>query len=723
MSIKNKILLLLVIIPALCLSQEFGSLKGKVMDSKDSSELIGATILIKGDNTGASTGKDGTFQIKKTPAGKKLVSISMIGYKTKIMEVTIEKDITANLIVTLSEDQLKTDEVIITAGKREQSLKEIPVSVNIVDSKELFTRNIQTFDDAMRYVPGVNMTEYQINIRGSSGYSRGVGNRVLLLLDGLPLLSGDTGDMKFDVISICQIDKVEVVKGAGSTLYGSSALGGIVNIITKEPKEDLSLNAKIFSGMYDKPQYKDWEWSDGNRFYNGMDLNFSQKFGNLGIILSGGVKNNEGYRKEDDSHKRNIFFKAKYKFESGDLFTLSSSLARDKRGNYIVWEDVSDALKADPSMTWPGEKIISDKFFINSNYKHLFRDNSFLNIKTNYFRTHFEDNQIDTMNSTANVYNAEVQYVTSILKNDFLTCGIAGSYNLVTSPKSLYGERKGNTLAAYLQEEMPIYEYLKLTGGIRYDRTEITDGEVTESISPKAGITFEPFKGTSLRGSVGTGFRAPSIGEKYTNTTAGGIVIVPNPELKPENSISYEIGGSQVLSDFMILDIALFRNEYEDLIEPIVSSVTGKVSFQNITKASIQGFETGLKYQVLSGLVSGSISYTYMDPYDEIEKSILKFRSKHLLYINTDINYNHFAFGMDYRYISKIEKIDALLAKVIKSSQVRVPIHVVDFRAEYNFSNIKLLFNINNALNYNYVEVVGNLAPIRNFALTLEYNL
>jgi iron complex outermembrane receptor protein len=188
--------------------------------------------------------------------------ISIIGFNKKTVKTSIKKYEVTKLDIFLEESAIPTETVIITAGKHEQLLKEIPVSVNVVEANALLARNIQTIDDALRYIPGVNMTEYQVNIRGSSGYSRGVGNRVLMLLDGLPLLSGDTGEMKFDAIPISQVDRVEVVKGAGSTLYGTSALGGVINILTKDPAENANVNIKLFSGLYDSPTYPEWKWSD-----------------------------------------------------------------------------------------------------------------------------------------------------------------------------------------------------------------------------------------------------------------------------------------------------------------------------------------------------------------------------------------------------------------------------------------------------------------------------
>jgi iron complex outermembrane receptor protein len=724
----SKILFRLILIVAIELlymfnvfSQNYGSLKGRVLSMKDSTGIIGAAIQIKGTVLGASANQNGEFIISKVLPGSYEVLVFMVGFQNNVFNVIIEQGKSTNIDIRLEESPLSTEEIVITANKRSQSLAEVPVSVSVVEARALMDRNIQTLDDALRYIPGVNMTEYQINIRGSSGYSRGVGNRVLLLLDGLPLLSGDTGEMKFDAVSITEIDRVEVVKGAGSTLYGSSALGGVVNIITKDPKDIASLNIRLFSGIYDDPLYSEWKWSNKKRFYDGGDISYSQKMGDLGVMVSLGIKNNDGYREGDDSKKKNIFIKAKYNLSHNSSLSLNGSYAEDNRGNFIVWQNVNNALKPDPAITLPGERIFSTKFFLNSSYKYII-DNKLLNVKANYYRTFFEDNIPSVnQNSSASVISTEVQYTTNIFEFDYLTIGINGNFSKVSS--SIFNDRNGYTYAGYFQDEFPLSKETELTGGVRYDITKVDNLNSEQSITPKLGISIQPEPGTSIRASIGSGFRSPSIGERFTNTSSGGIVIEPNPNLKPEKSWSFEIGGSQFLTDFLYFDGAVFWNEYQDLIEPQVGLTTGKVTFQNITKARIYGGEANFKYELLSKLFYGEIGYTYIYPYDINEKSVLKFRSKHLLYINNNFNFKDIFIGLDYRFVSKIEKVDDLLAKIVKSSQVRVPIHIVDFRVSYTLDHFKFLININNILNYNYIEVIGNLAPIRNFSLTLAYNL
>ena len=127
-------------------------------------------------------------------------------------------------------------------------------------------------EDALRYVPGINMVDDQISIRGSSGYSRGTGSRVLLALDGLPFYTGDTGETIWEAIPTTEIKRVEIIKGAASSLYGSSAIGGVINAISRDisPYPVTTLNG--FTGLYDQPYYQGWNWSGEMRPFNGLTI-------------------------------------------------------------------------------------------------------------------------------------------------------------------------------------------------------------------------------------------------------------------------------------------------------------------------------------------------------------------------------------------------------------------------------------------------------------------
>ncbi len=193
----------------------------------------------------------------------------------------------------LNEAVIEADEVLVTAGKYEQKKSDVTVSTEIISGKEFSERNFSNLEDAVRYVPGVTMTEDQISIRGSNGYSRGTGSRALLAIDGLPFYTGDSGDIIWEMIPTLEIQKVEIIKGASSSLYGSSAIGGVINSITRDISEKPLTIFNGFYGVYDKPYYNEWDWSGERRPFNGLTLSHSNKFEKFGFNISLHVLKNQ----------------------------------------------------------------------------------------------------------------------------------------------------------------------------------------------------------------------------------------------------------------------------------------------------------------------------------------------------------------------------------------------------------------------------------------------
>ena len=188
--------LILLLSTGLLSQEQTGSLVGTITNSETKEKIFGANVRVVGTLLGTTTNSEGMFIIRNLPFKQYSLLISMIGYETKtITDVGFKADINKELEIELNPLPVQTQPVIVTASKREQSIAEIPVAVSVMDAKEITYRNSVSVDDALRHVSGVSFIQSQVNIRGSTGYSKGVGSRVLLLIDGLPLLSGDTGEI------------------------------------------------------------------------------------------------------------------------------------------------------------------------------------------------------------------------------------------------------------------------------------------------------------------------------------------------------------------------------------------------------------------------------------------------------------------------------------------------------------------------------------------------
>ncbi len=231
MNTKNILFLIIIFYSTISSAQTF-SISGLVTDSLNN-PLPRANVIIIGSDIGTSTNLDGEYIIENLSPGDYNLQFSVIGYESQKIKIKlIDRSISVDIV--LNEKPVESEQVVVTAGKYEQKISELPVSAEVVGSETFSKKNFSDLEDALRYVPGINMTDDQISIRGSSGYSRGAGSRVLLAIDGLPFYTGDTGETIWEVVPMTILDRVEIIKGAASSLYGSTAIGGVVNLITKK---------------------------------------------------------------------------------------------------------------------------------------------------------------------------------------------------------------------------------------------------------------------------------------------------------------------------------------------------------------------------------------------------------------------------------------------------------------------------------------------------------
>jgi iron complex outermembrane receptor protein len=707
-----------------------GTITGVLSSSDDATPLIGATVIVYGTTRGTSSDASGRFVLKSIPEGKYGVVVSMVGFHRKIVErVEVKSNEETSLLIQLVPTPIQTDAVVVTSNKREQALEEVPVSMSIVGAQLLDDRSTIAVDDALRYVPGVNVTATQVNIRASTGYSRGVGSRVLLLIDGLPLLAGDTGETIFESIPVFQVDRIEVVKGAGSALYGTSALGGVINVITKEIPERSETRWRLYSKVYDAPPYDAWKWSSKVRALNAEYLSHSERIGDVSFILAGSRLFDDSYREADWTRRYNGYAKIQYDISPFQSLTVSSNVLWQHRGDYLWWKDVKDALRpADSQLNF---SVTS--FRINSSllFKQFLSEKFYYEVKAIHYYGNWHEDSLDVLQSNtskSNVVSAEVQ--ANYLPDDLSIITMGAVVNSDNVSSDLFGSHEGLGGALYGQDELQCSPRLKVTIGARFDYQQVGSLQSNQQINPKLGLRYLADDQTSFRASVGRGFRAPSIAELFlsTNVTASPIAIVPSTDLKAEHSWSFEVGGTKNFGKNAAWDFAFFQSNFSDLIEAGIDSLRNApvIRFHNVTQARVQGCESNIRTVFFDQLISCDLNYTYTWPYDVTTKSVLLFRPRHVASVNAVASYKEFTFGTDIRYISRVDAIDEHLVQLapIIDGDVRVPVYVVDVRASKSFHELgfplKINFQINNLFRYSYVELIGNLAPLRNYVLSAE---
>ncbi len=712
---------------------EAGTIKGRVIAAGEGegTPLVGVTVLLKGSVRGTTTDARGQFRIVDLPTGMYTLVFSMVGFQREVREdVRVDDGRETSIDISMTSSPIEIGQVVVTASKRPQSLQEVPVSVSVLDAAEIRKRNSLTIDEALRYVPGVNITGGQVNIRGSSGYSRGAGSRVLMLLDGIPFITGDTGELNFESIPVGQIDRIEVVKGASSALYGSSALGGVVNVITKEMPDRPETNVRVYGGMYGKPSFDQWKWTDKRRFLNGQAVSHAYRSGDLGVSLFFSRQLDDGYRRNDYRIRYNVYAKMKQDISPLSSITMNFGMLNQSGGQFVYWRNLDSALI--PPTTQEHDNVKSNRYYISGLYNTVLSDNLLLTVKGLWYHNDWGYETRSAIGRTESVSDDfRLEALSTLILNEVhtLTMGVEGSFDKVGA--DIFGSHSLGGAALYGQDEIRFSGNLTLTLGARLDYQSVGLTEASTQLNPKAALAYNPFEGTTFRASFGRGFRVPSVAEAFITASASGLVVVPNNDLKPERSYSYEFGISQRVGDFGSVDLAGFRTDFDNLIEPglIVAGQVLQIQWRNVTRARVQGVESSIKLGLFNGGLQYNLGYTYVYPEDLTAHDLLKYRPRHLLYTGLLARMGLLSLGADFRYISRVDRIDTELVEVgiIPDGDERREILVTDFRLglDFSFTGFPLIatLNVNNAFQYNYVELIGNIMPPRTYVLVLETRL
>jgi iron complex outermembrane receptor protein len=700
--------------------------KGEIVDSDSNEPIIGASISVLGTLIGDLTDRKGNFHIKSSKDSL-LIVIQYAGYEKKSTFVSSLNPVK----IELKRLTYHSNELIVSANKKTESIQNVPISVSLIKSEEFSTRNITSIDYALQYVPGVEVNQDNVSIRGSSGFSFGIGTRTIFLQDGFPLLSADNNDIKFDIIPILFIDRVEVIKGAGSALYGTSALGGVINVLTAKPSYNPMIRARLYSGLYDSPKYEQWNWSDKSLIDKGLDFAYSQKFGDYGIMGSASMFSRDSYKRYDKSERLSMFLKQLYDFSEKTNVELAINYSTSKTDDWVYWNSLDSAL-IPPTGTDESIVITSNKLAVSTSLKHILNESSFMNIKLGLFNTYFSNmlaiDNIEYRESTGNTYFFETQYSNSLNVENSLITGIESRINQVSS--FTYGDNIQTILGAYAQLENKSISNLIATIGIRTDKELLDTIDTKFQYSPKIGLNYTLSESMTLRGSYGRGFRAASLAERFASVQFQGFNVIANPELKSEISQSLELGLSYDMinsTDYLNLDISGFYNRYDDLIEPTFeSSSQAVIKFMNIIEAEISGVEIDMTFKTEENFTLKS-SLTYLNPKNIVENKDLKYRSNYLWYSSLNYKLLPFEVQLDYRYKSKYNEIDERLGSTIKDHNLKIDAHILDISfsvySDIFDSKTKFTMNVKNALNYYYLEMVGNMAPIRFLNFQIESEL
>lgn len=742
------------------------AITGKVIDAKTKEPLIGVAIVIE-DNTGITTDINGLY-ILELVAGSHTISFKYIGYAAETKKITIKAGELKEININLEPSSSMLNEMVVSAGKFEQKLSDVTVSIQIIKPSMIENNNTNSIDKIIDKTPGVTIMDDQASIRGGSGYSYGAGSRVLLLVDDLPMLSGDAGDVKWDFAPVENIEQIEIIKGASSALFGSSALNGIINIRTAYPGNTPRTKIIVNSGIYNNPKRKEiiW-WGSTQPTFSGTQFLHSRKIGNLDLTVGANLFTDQGYREKNDEQRYRFNINTRYRDKKivGLSYGLNANFMNVKGNEFLLWHD-GDSGVYRPSDSWTQQtnnsRMNIDPFIVYHNEK-----GDRHSLRGRYYQINNRNNT--DQSSRSNLYYGEYQYQKHFKKELTLTTGLTETYSF--SVADIYGgiRHYSASSGAFAQFDKKI-NLLTISAGARYEVFKMDQDKDNSRPVFRTGINYQLAEESFIRASFGQGFRYPAIAEKYIQTSAGSLKIFPNDTLRPETGWSAEIGfkqGFKISSWYGYLDIAGFWTQYHDMIEftfgqhypdsitnPSLTDYFFYTGFKayNISNAQIYGVDITIMGQgKFFGLPATLLmGYTYTNPTDlDVNRdslksngsNVLKYRFYHSVKADFEVAYKDISAGINLDYHSFMINIDKAFEDTLRLpdgspiiinnvpqmflpglKEYREKHHtgdiVFDFRLSYQITETsKISIIVKNVFNREYMLRPGDVQPPRSIAL------
>ncbi|MFN3951044.1 MAG: TonB-dependent receptor [Thermaurantimonas sp.] len=688
----------------------------EVVTSKSREPVQNAEVHINGRVQGL-TDEKGRLEVKtEENAGR--VLIRHISYLPGYGRFSFRNSTNQSITISLQEFVEKLEDVTITATRLRKPVTREVVQVDVVPKDLILNVNSTRLYDAVDKVPGVTVIDGQMSIRNGSGYAYGIGSRVLVIADGMPILTGDRGDMRWNFAPIEMVENLEVVKGPTSVIYGAGGLNGALHIKTIWPEAGKSIaRVQTFYNVVDNPRdpAKRWWWERRPGEW-GISAVAGESSGPLDYVIGVNQLTTSGYIRFTDQTQSRVTFKTRYRTrEDGKGLTLNwnSSIMGSDEADFLAWDNADSNFYVPlnggaPTATMAdgATRIVRQQWQITPEAIYESPNGLRHRAAARWYRLQFKNFRD---NLKTNLYNLDysVDYPLSI--NTKLTVGANYQYFDVFEIYNI-GNHRGQNASGFVQ-----LDYFKdrwaFNTGMRYEYFSISGVDSRQIPVFRIGANYALNPTLFARANFGQGFRFPTITEIFISTAGREAVpIFPNLELRPEYGWNAELG---IKKQWMVnswkhyFDASLFWLDYKDLIEitfglylppqwdtvpPIqvpLDTVVKYLGFQaqNVAFARNAGFELSwtsegnltkdLFFRTLVGYtyslpVDANLDSTLRNPFRYFGKFIgsifsnenpaidamLKYRNRHLIKVDLETMWRGWLMGFDYRYLSKVERID-----------------------------------------------------------------
>jgi outer membrane receptor protein involved in Fe transport len=742
------------------------TLKGTVTDANNKDALIGASVIYQ-EGKGVSTDIDGNYELTLEP-GNYNIRFSYIGYFTVSKSVELKAGEVKVMNIGLQEEVDSLETIVVTGSIFEKRASEEVISIEVIKPDFINKINPVKFDDIARRVTGLNVVDGQANIRAGSGWAYGVGSRVMVIVDGQPMLSPERFDVKWNFLPFENIGQIEVLKGASSVLYGSSAMNGTINIQSIKPTSTPYNKLVAYTGFIGSPKRDITKWWRSPRLTNGVYFTRAYKpRDNFEYNVGANMYNSQQHFADGEERVIRANFNTRWFVNERFSVGVRGNAMYTYESEFFWWQNgEGGALRpADGSLnTQEYIRVTIDPYlvkFSKKGVKHDFKNRIYIN------RPEFADKPYFLINSD---YQVSKKW-----ESNWSLIGGVNTQTFYMNEKDWGGDLSGNFVAGYAQAEKK-WNKIAIVAGTRVEffriqdtkgiaaapiKNESGDIKFTSPGNWRLGFNYNPFKNTFFRGNWGQAFRFPSIAERYANASISIVNVYPNPDLKPEYGWTSELGIEQRFATKSkrfsgSFDAAFFWQEYNDLVEFLFdfyipdSVAESGVDYDpfdyagfksvNVSKARIAGYELTWKSNLnLNGhSFNMNLGYSYSYPVDlnadisgrlgnvgvylgklfrsnfksaekvladpSLSQALLKYRNRHLLTTDIEWNYKGFSVGFDIRYYSFIEKVDDIFGVFIPD--------LLDYRFMENFKGnmvvgARAFYQLNK--NHNIGIIVRNL--------------
>ena len=554
----------------------------------------------------------------------------------------------------------KKEEIVVTASRSPENLKDAPVKMTIISGSELAKSNAPSIDTYLKQIPEINFSyplfaeknARTITLRGFSDQGH-----TLVLIDGIPINSPHQDRVEWGLVTPENIERVEIAYGPMSSLYGSSAMGGVINILTKIPREKSQSMIKTTAGNLGAYSLSGAQSGRQDKFAYSVNVRSFHTNGYIAEEIS------QSYNIKRERNDWNATGKFIWLLDNQSSLTLTSS-DNNEEWNYGRAYNYYDRQSNINSLSYQKEfnsLNLSGSVFSNQDDSTLYNDKApAYNLVYN------------TSTTNSGQYGEVCQMSTPVADNHLLTGGVDYKHNFYvntvryqTIARQMEGKGQQNLTSLFIQDEIKLSnDKLITTAGLRWDSWESYDGSYYDTNTPAINITYNDRKDsalspklgalyhlddkTDLRGSIGKGFKAPSVHQLYNVIITGSTMIYGNPELNPEICTSYELGARHQFSDSLNSEISLYQTYVDDLIGTYVISPTRK-DYTNLSSVSISGLESSLKYKMntkwsfMLGYVFSKSIITDNDTDPTLENKNIERSPRHkgqigILYNNPDLD-------------------------------------------------------------------------------------